>query len=113
MYYIVYIFQMAGLTGEAALLSASIQYVVNVVMTVPALLLIDRLPRRCVMMGGALLMAAWLFATAGLMANYGRLVPEGSRRSAVVTWEVSAPGPSRAIIACSYLFVATYACTWG
>jgi hypothetical protein len=113
MYYITYIFEMAGLTGEINLISASIQYVINVAMTVPALLFIDRLPRRRVMMVGSLLMASWLFTTGGLMATYGHAVPAGSSGSSVVTWAVNASGPSKGIIACSYLFIATYACTWG
>lgn len=41
MYYIVYIFSMAGFSGNANLVSSSIQYVINVVMTIPALLWID------------------------------------------------------------------------
>ena len=42
-YYIVYIFEMAGLTGNNTLVSASIQYVINVITTIPALLFMDRL----------------------------------------------------------------------
>lgn len=43
MYYIVFIFQGAGITGEDANLQASsIQYVLNMLMTIPAILFIDR-----------------------------------------------------------------------
>ncbi len=42
MYYITYVFAMAGLTGNNLLVSSSIQYVINVVMTIPALLFVDR-----------------------------------------------------------------------
>ena len=61
MYYIVYIFQMAGLSGTTNLTIASIQYIINVVMTVPALLFVDKLPRRRVMMAGsaALTLHSW------------------------------------------------------
>lgn len=41
MYYIVYVFQMAGLTGNTNLTSSSIQYVINFVMTIPAILWVD------------------------------------------------------------------------
>ncbi len=37
---------MAGITGNIALISNGIQYVINVVMTVPALLYVDRWGRR-------------------------------------------------------------------
>lgn len=113
MYYIVYVFQMAGRTGSVALLSASIQYVINVVMTVPALVFVDKLPRRTVMMGGSLMMAVWLFATGGIMAARGHAIPGGLHGSPTVTWEVTDDTSSKAIIALSYLFVATYATTWG
>ena len=113
MYYIVYIFEMAGLTGNQNLLSASIQYIINVVMTVPALLFMDKLPRRQVLMVGSFLMAVWLFTEAALMARYGHHVPQGLNGSSSVTWVVENDKASKAIIACSYLFVATYAPTWG
>jgi hypothetical protein len=38
MYYIVFLVGMAGLSGSAGLIASSIQYVINVTMTVPALL---------------------------------------------------------------------------
>ena len=113
MYYIFYIFEMAGLSGTTNLTIASIQYVINVIMTVPALLFIDKLPRRRVMMAGSLLMALWLYTTGGIMAANGHAVPGGLSGSPTITWVVSSSGASRGIIACSYLFIATYACTWG
>ncbi|CAG8933155.1 unnamed protein product [Penicillium salamii] len=113
MYYIVYIFQMAGLTGNNALLSATIQYVINVVMTLPALIFIDRLPRRRLFIAGALGMAVLQFTQAGIMASYGELVPGGLKGSPTVTWRVTNGKASKAVIACSYLFIAVYAPTWG
>ena len=104
---------MAGLTGTNNLTIASIQYVINVVMTVPALLFIDKLPRRKVMMTGSFLMAVLLFTNGAVMATKGHSVPGGLEGSKTITWEVQSPTASRAIIACTYLFVATYACTWG
>jgi hypothetical protein len=49
MYYITFVFQMAGLSGNNLLVSSSIQYVINVVMTIPGLLLVDRVGRRPLM----------------------------------------------------------------
>ncbi|EFR04701.1 high-affinity glucose transporter [Nannizzia gypsea CBS 118893] len=82
MYYITYVFGMAGLTGNTLLVSSSIQYVINVAMTVPALLWIDRWGRR------------------------------GLNGVEAESWEITG-APSKAVIACSYLFVASFAPTWG
>jgi hypothetical protein len=60
MYYITYVFTMAGLSGNNLLVSSSIQYVINVAMTVPALLYVDRWGRRPTLLIGAVLMATWL-----------------------------------------------------
>jgi sugar porter (SP) family MFS transporter len=113
MYYITYVFAMAGLTGNNLLVSSSIQYVINVVMTVPALLYVDRWGRRPTLLIGALLMMTWLFANAGILASYGHYAgPNGVDGTPEASWSVTGP-PSKAIIACSYLFVASYAPTWG
>jgi hypothetical protein len=113
MYYIVYIFEMAGIGGNNALVASSIQYVINMGMTLPALLFMDRWPRRSVMIFGSLILGSWLFLEAGLMAGFGHAVPGGVDGSSTVTWKVTNTAASKAIIACSYLFVATYASTWG
>lgn len=104
---------MAGLSGTTNLTISSIQYIINVVMTVPAIIFIDKLPRRGVMMTGSFIMAVLLFATGGIMASYGHPVPGGLEGSPTVTWVVHGTAPSRVIIAFSYLFIATFACTWG
>ncbi|KAF2168213.1 hypothetical protein M409DRAFT_65699 [Zasmidium cellare ATCC 36951] len=113
MYYITYVFAMAGLTGNTLLVSSSIQYVINVVMTVPALLFVDRVGRRPTLMVGSTLMAIWLFANGGLLASYGTDPgPDGVGGIKEASVQVSGAA-SKAVIACSYLFVASYAPTWG
>jgi hypothetical protein len=113
-YYIVYIFEMAGLQSQSALTAAAIQYIINVGMTVPALFYMDRLSRRGVMMAGSAVMAVWLFATGAVMAVYGHSIQNNSPDgSPAVTWVVNGMSPTYAIIAMSYLFMATYALTWG
>jgi MFS family permease len=113
MYYITYVFAMAGLQGNNLLVSSSIQYVINVVMTVPALIYIDRWGRRPTLLIGAALMMTWLFADAGILATYGHYAgPNGVNGVPEASWLVNGPA-SKAIIACSYLFVASYAPTWG
>ena len=104
---------MAGLSGDINLIASSIQYVINVGMTVFALVFIDRWGRRPPLLVGALLMATWMFANAGLMASYGHPAPPGGvNHVAEQSWEIRG-APARAVIACTYLFVASYAPTWG
>ncbi|VVT45033.1 uncharacterized protein SAPINGB_P000615 [Magnusiomyces paraingens] len=112
MYYIVILFEMAGYSGNANLVSSSIQYIINVVMTVPALLFIDTWGRRPLLIAGSILMMGWLFAVAGLMSVYGTPINnyDGNDLIRLVVNDGSA---SKGIIACSYLFVATFAPTWG
>ncbi|EME47811.1 hypothetical protein DOTSEDRAFT_69671 [Dothistroma septosporum NZE10] len=113
MYYITYVFTMAGLTGNTLLVSSSIQYVINVVMTVPALIWIDRVGRRPLLLLGSTLMATWLFANAAILAVHGTDPgPNGVDNIKEASVQVSGAA-SKAVIACSYLFVASYAPTWG
>ncbi|RMJ23726.1 glucose transporter [Aspergillus sp. HF37] len=62
MYYITYVFNMAGYKGNSTLLASSISYIIIVVMTVPALIWQDNWGRRPTMMAGAFFMAAFMFA---------------------------------------------------
>lgn len=82
-------------------------------MTIPALIFMDRWGRRPMFVFGAILMAIWMFANAGLMASYGHAAPPGGVNNiAEESWEISG-SPAYAVIACTYLFVASYAPTWG
>lgn len=113
MYYITYVFLMAGVHGNANLVASSIQYVINVIMTIPALLFVDRWGRRPTLLVGATLMMTWLFANAGILASKGHWAgPTGVQNTPEASWEVTGSA-SKAVIACSYLFVASYAPTWG
>ena len=112
MYYITYVFTMAGLSGNNLLVSSSIQYVINVAMTVPALLWVDRWGRRPTLLIGAALMATWLFANAGILGAHGTYVPGGIDNTPEANTSVKGAA-SKAVIACSYLFVASFAPTWG
>lgn len=111
-YYITYVFGMAGYKGNANLLASSIQYIINVLMTVPALIWIDRWGRRPTLIVGAVLMGTFMFANAGIMAAHGTIVPGGV--GGIPEESMSLHGtPAKALIACTYLFVASYAPTWG
>jgi len=103
---------MAGLTGNNLLVSSSIQYVINVVMTVPALLWVDRWGRRPTLLIGAAFMAIWLFVNAGILGGKGTYVPGGVDNTPEASTSVTGSA-SKGVIACSYLFVASFAPTWG
>ncbi|CCE62062.1 hypothetical protein TPHA_0B03900 [Tetrapisispora phaffii CBS 4417] len=115
MYYIVYIFQMAGYSGNTLLVSGSIQYVLNVVMTIPALFLVDKVGRRPILIIGGIFMFSWLFAVAGLLATYSVPAPNGFNGDDTVRIRIpdSEPAAAKGVIACCYLFVCSFAPTWG
>jgi sugar porter (SP) family MFS transporter len=115
MLYITYVFGMAGLSGNANLVASSIQYVINVVMTIFALLFIDRWGRRTPLLVGSTLMMTFMFANGGIMASYGKPAPPGGlNHTPEQSWDLSdAPSAAKGVIACTYLFVASFAPTWG
>lgn len=110
---ITYVFGMTGLTGSANLVASSIQYVINVVMTVFALKYIDRWGRRGPLLIGASLMSIFMFANAGLFASRGHPAPEGGLHHVPEESWVISGATGKGVIACTYLFVASYAPTWG
>lgn len=112
MYYITYVFGMAGYSGNANLLASSIQYVINVVMTVPALIWLDRWGRRKTMMIGAFFMMVWMFTNAGIMGGTGKVVPGGVGNVPEESMKLHGSA-AKGLIACTYLFVASYAPSWG
>ena len=111
-YYITYVFKMAGYSGDSNLIASSIQYIINVVMTIPALIWIDRWGRRPTLLIGAVFMLTWMYANAGIMASYGEVVPGGIDNTPQESMSLSG-APAHGLIACTYLFVASYAITWG
>ncbi|EGW32525.1 high affinity glucose transporter [Spathaspora passalidarum NRRL Y-27907] len=113
MYYIVYIFQMAGYSGNANLVASSIQYVLNTATTVPALFLFDRIGRRPLLVGGAIFMMIFQFGVAGILATYSVPWPDSGNESVTIRIPEDNKTASRGVIACCYLFVCSFASTWG
>jgi sugar porter (SP) family MFS transporter len=114
MYYIVYI--MEGANIASPLVTASIQYIINVVLTLPAIVYIDKWGRRPSLLFGSFFMMIFLFISGAIQAVYGQAnTPETQNSTnSDITWIVLNNKPaSAAIVACSYLFVATFATTWG
>ncbi|PFH49846.1 hypothetical protein AMATHDRAFT_75960 [Amanita thiersii Skay4041] len=111
MYYVIYVFQGAGLTGRRGnLIADSIQYVLNVAFTVPAILFIDKWGRRPMLLAGTLLMGFWLYVVGGLQSRFGDWGDvDGSRVWVILNNEAA----TKAIIVCSYFFVCSFAITMG
>lgn len=112
MYYIIFVFQSAGITGtHGNLVASSIQYVLNMLLTIPAIIYIDRWGRRPMLIIGSSFMCFFLFLVGGLMGKYGhRVDAEGGTTSWLITGHDAV---TKGIIVCSYLFVCSFAITWG
>ncbi|KAK7021306.1 high affinity glucose transporter [Paramarasmius palmivorus] len=111
MYYITYVFRGIGLVGRrAGLIAASVQYVLNVAMTVPAILYIDKWGRRPMLIAGLTFMGFFLFLVGGLQGRLGEWdTIEGER-----TWVIkNHDSATKGIIVLSYLFVCSFAVTMG
>ncbi|CUM57495.1 unnamed protein product [Debaryomyces tyrocola] len=113
-YYVVYIFQMAGYTGNANLIASSIQYVLKTVVTGVSLLFIDKFGRRYILVIGGVLMMAWQYAVAGLLATYADSVDAlGGNDTIRIKIPEGRKPVAKAVIASCYLFVVSYAGSWG
>ncbi|KAK4187041.1 general substrate transporter [Podospora australis] len=114
MYYIVYIMEGAQIASPLA--TASIQYVINVALTLPAILFLDKWGRRPSLILGSFGMMTWLFISGALQQYYGQPNTDETRtpENSDITWIVlDKKSVSSGVVACSYLFVATFATTWG
>ena len=111
MYYIVYVFQMAGLSGNVTLYSAIIQYVIFVVTTGMILPVIDRFPRRVVLMTGSIISCILMFTIAAVFATSGHHVDEVDGNTAL-RYVVTNGKAAKAIISMMYIFVGVYGFTW-
>ncbi|KAF9004361.1 general substrate transporter [Cyathus striatus] len=111
MYYIVYVFQGAGLTGRRSnLIADAVQYVLNVALTVPAIIYIDKWGRRPMLLIGTLLMGFFLFLVGGIQGRFGNWGDVAGSTVWVITGNDAA---TKAVIVCSYLFVCSFAITMG
>ena len=96
------------------LLTASIQYILNVALTLPAILFLDTWGRRPSLLYGALGQGFCLFAVGALQAVYGKPNTHEDPNLDAISWVLlDHPSISRTVIAFSYLFVSIFAVTWG
>ncbi|KAI9256905.1 general substrate transporter [Sporodiniella umbellata] len=112
MYYAPKIFVQAGVKGNsAALIASGVNGVLNVFATLPAILFLDRLGRRVVLMSGALMMGTAMLLCGIVMAATGTVVTDPSGEKSV---DMSAnTSASYFCIVMIYIFVAGFAYSWG
>jgi sugar porter (SP) family MFS transporter len=112
MYYAPEIFKQAGLSGQrATLLATGINGCVNVLATIPAILYLDKWGRRPVLISGAILMSISMLTIGSIMGVHGHTL----FNSTTSTTEVIIPSQaaSYTMIVFVYVFVASFAFSWG
>ena len=107
---------MEGANIASPLLTASVQYILNVTLTLPAIIYLDRFGRRPSMLIGSFLMMLFLLVVGALQAIYGQpnVPPLTNSTNSDISWIVHDHKlVSKAIVAMTYLFVCAFATTWG
>lgn len=108
-YYIVYIFEMAGLTGNANLVASGVQYALFIVFTSVIFFYIDKTGRRPLLIFGAMLMGTCHFVVGGVLSS-GTYVPNGVGGNLNVVIKVTG-ARAHTVIAFCYLLIIVYALT--
>lgn len=109
-YYVVYIFDMAGLTGNIGLISSGIQYAIFIIGTAATFFFIDVTGRRPLLIYGAVGMGICMFVVGGVLGSYGTPLPNGLQGNLSVKVQVTGP-PANTVIAFCYLLVLIYSIT--
>ena len=105
---------MQGTGTGSPLLTASIQYILNTALTLPAILYLDKFGRRPAILIGFGLQAIFLYIEGALQGAYGKPNDFTDPNLSAITWTVKDhPNVGKAIIALSYLFVCSFATTIG
>ncbi|RDW69207.1 MFS sugar transporter-like protein [Coleophoma cylindrospora] len=109
-YYVVYIFEMANLTGNINLISSGIQYAIFIIGTAATFFFVDKTGRRPLLIYGALGMGICMFVVGGVLGTYGTYLPDGLNGNLTVKVQVTG-SPSYTVIAFCYLMVLIYSLT--
>lgn len=109
-YYVVYVFDMAGLTGNIGLISSGIQYAIFIVGTAATFFFIDVTGRRPLLIYGAVAMGVCMLIVGGILGSYGTALPDGLNGNLSVKVQVTG-SPSYTVIAFCYILVLTYSLT--
>ncbi|KAK3936800.1 general substrate transporter [Diplogelasinospora grovesii] len=112
-YYLTYIAQMAGLTGNVAMVTSGVQYAVFIIFTGVMWVFIDKTGRRTLLIWGALGMAFCHFVVGGVMGAHHVDVPGGvgNPPNANIVIAVNSGAPANTVIVFSYLLIVVYALT--
>lgn len=109
-YYVVYVFDMAGVHGNIGLISSGVEYIVFVVGTAATFFFIDRSGRRPLLIYGAIAMGTCMFIVGGVLGTYGTYLPDGLDGNLSVRVRVDGSA-GYAVMAFSYLLVVAYSLT--
>ncbi|MCJ1359423.1 MAG: hypothetical protein MMC33_009425 [Icmadophila ericetorum] len=109
-YYVVYVFEMAGLTGNVNLISSGVQYALFIVFTSIVFFFVDKTGRRALLIYGAIGMGICQFVVGGVLGTYGSYVPGGVGGNPNVIIRVHGSA-SHVVIAFSYLLIIVYSLT--
>ncbi|CAO3588128.1 unnamed protein product [Absidia cylindrospora] len=117
MFYVVFLFQQAGIgdSQESTLIASGVSYVLNVVMTIPAIMFVDKWGRRPTLIFGALAMSSFLWIVGGLLTTGEWYVQMDPNETNYGKWAVNLPNKetTNAVVTFVYLFVCSFAVTWG
>lgn len=109
MYYVIYVMETAQIGSP--FLTSAIQYIINVVLTLPAILYVDKWGRRPSLLTGSFVMMVSLSSIGAIEAVYGQPT---SQKNSDISWEFrDNKAASWSIVILTYVFVGTYAVTWG
>ncbi|RWA12987.1 hypothetical protein EKO27_g2113 [Xylaria grammica] len=109
-YYLTYVFLIAGLQGDINLIASGIQYALFIIFTSVMFFFIDRTGRRTLLVWGGIGMGICHFVIGGVLGGFSESVPGGVDGNANVTFKVSGSA-SHTVIAFSYLLIIVYALT--
>ncbi|KAJ5831827.1 hypothetical protein N7474_000138 [Penicillium riverlandense] len=110
-YYLTYIAEMAGLTGNVAMITSGIQYAVFIIFTGITFLFVDKVGRRSLLISGALSMGLCHFIVGAIMATNKANVPGGIGGNPNVNFRVVGKNAQNAVITFSYLLIVAYSIT--
>nr|ADM21463.1 sugar transporter [Rhizophagus intraradices] len=112
MYYAPQIFSNAGLADNSSrLLATGVNGLVNMLATIPAIVWIDRLGRKPTLISGGLLMGSSMIIIGSILATHGTKYFDESLGKHFVYLDNK--GSSYAVIVFIYVFVASFAYSWG
>ncbi|EON98847.1 putative sugar transporter-like protein [Phaeoacremonium minimum UCRPA7] len=112
-YYLTYIAEMAGLSGDVGMVTSGIQYAVFIIFTGIMWIFIDKTGRRTLLVWGALGMGFCHFVIGGVMGAHHTNVPGGvgDPPNANIVIAVDKGAPANTVIVFSYLLIVVYALT--